>query len=254
MGEDEEDHVSSVSKHSSVKGNISRPHPQRSSRNGRNQNLPPRPRPRNQPRSAQQRQHGEAATMSSAPIGSPSSLNPAAPVFVPQRAVTVESKLPESSTGDRSSRIGHRSGRKGRSHKEANEKENTKNSKADTTQGNIERPQRRKKTGASGSHIHPTIVKESDDLMLRLTEALANGEYDCSICTDTVNTLRSSAYYRFNDGNRCGHVKSAGPSFTDPVLENGHHTLWGKARYGDVQDVNHQVISCQMNIDVGVGR
>jgi hypothetical protein len=29
-------------------------------------------------------------------------------------------------------------------------------------------------------------VKESEDLMLRMTESLSKGEYDCSICTDAV--------------------------------------------------------------------
>jgi hypothetical protein len=34
--------------------------------------------------------------------------------------------------------------------------------------------------------VQPKIIKESEDLMLRMTEALTKGEYDCSICTDSV--------------------------------------------------------------------
>ena len=37
--------------------------------------------------------------------------------------------------------------------------------------------------------VPPKIIKESDDLMLRMTDALIKGEYDCSICTDKVPCL-----------------------------------------------------------------
>ena len=38
--------------------------------------------------------------------------------------------------------------------------------------------------------VQTKIIKESEDLMLRMTEALSKGEYDCSICTDSVSPFR----------------------------------------------------------------
>ena len=35
--------------------------------------------------------------------------------------------------------------------------------------------------------VPPKVIKESDDLILRLTDALIKDEYDCSICTDKVS-------------------------------------------------------------------
>ena len=69
-----------------------------------------------------------------------------------------------------------------------------------------------------------------------------------------ISIRREFIYSRFNDGNRYGLVNSAGQSFIDHVLKNGHRIHWEKGLYGDARDVKLLVIRYQMNIDVGAAK
>ena len=54
---------------------------------------------------------------------------------------------------------------------------------------NIAESTQRPKRNNAQVRIQPKVTKESEDLMLRMMDALTKGEYDCSICTDTVGSF-----------------------------------------------------------------
>jgi hypothetical protein len=184
MGEEEED-KSSVSKESS-KGSISRagprhhiPKPQSSESSS--QQGPRRSRP-----GRAQRQRRREAADNPAPTAGPSNLNPSAPDFVPRLVVSTQVAQADYSTAN-ANRNRSRGGRRGRPGKE---KENATASTAvvEPSYGPlVGPPQRTRKNDNVKFRVQPKIIKESEDLMLRMTEALSKGEYDCSICTDSVS-------------------------------------------------------------------
>jgi len=69
--------------------------------------------------------------------------------------------------------------------------------------------------------VEPKVLKESEDLMLRMTAALNKGDYDCSICTDRVCSFCFQVNCRLNDMNRYGIVKYVGLFFIDHAFKNG---------------------------------
>lgn len=190
MGEEGEDNPHNTSS----KGSIPRarpPRPQTSEPNLR------RPRP-----GRAQRQQRRNAAESSAPTAgpssststTPSSLNPAAADFVPGQVfvtptIVVAEQTPSSVRG----RL--RGGRRGKQLERKNGNENTNENENVRGEGvenvgtsSSSRPagQRPRKNENAKLRVQPKIIKESEDLMLRMTEALTKGEYDCSICTDSV--------------------------------------------------------------------
>jgi len=124
------------------------------------------------------------------PAAGPSHLNPTAPDFIPQNAAVVEVARQVASSAQ-SHRGGGRGGRRGRPHQmidtavKGKEKEDVVEA-ASQTSSSTRGPPRRDKNHAKFC-VPPKVIKESDDLMLRMTDALIKGEYDCSICTDKVS-------------------------------------------------------------------
>jgi len=151
-----------------------------------------------------ERQKRRLVAESSAPIVGPSSssnLNPSASEFVPRQhnANVVDTVAPmqigEShsrmeNTDPRGNRGRPRGGRRGRNNQNnqqsRNGKENESVSRDETTQNVPPQTSRSRNNGNARIRVQPKIVKESEDLMLRMTESLSKGEYDCSICTDAV--------------------------------------------------------------------
>lgn len=181
MGEEEEDN-SSVSKESS-KGSIPR------ARQPRN----PKPQQTNEPTTQgphrtrpgrAERQRKRDVAEASAPTGGPSSrLNPSAPDFVPRQDVPV--LVAQSENSNRGNRNRPRGGRRG---KQARENESPSAEGSSRVQP-ARPPPRPRRNDNTRFRVQPKIIKESEDLMLRMTEALSKGEYDCSICTDSVGIL-----------------------------------------------------------------
>jgi len=187
MGEEDEDNP----RNPSSKGSIPRARPPRTPKPQTNEPGPSRPRP-----GRAQRQQRRNAAESSAPttVGpSPSTtLNPAAADFVPGQqvfvtpsTVVVAEQTPSSSTGGRSSRGRPRGGRRGKQPEKKNGNEN-ENGRVESVGTSVRPTGRPRKNENVKLRVQPKIIKESEDLMLRMTEALTKGEYDCSICTDSV--------------------------------------------------------------------
>ena len=184
MDEEEEDKPS-VSKESS-KGSISRAGPSRqtpkpqSNEPSSSQQGPRRTRPG---RAQRQRRRDVAENL--APTAGPSNLNPSAPDFVPRPAVPTQVTQAGYSTAN-ANRNRPRGGRRGRTGKE---KENDTASTAaeEPSRGPLVGPPQRTRKHDNVFRVQPKIIKESEDLMVRMTEALSKGEYDCSICTDSVS-------------------------------------------------------------------
>lgn len=188
MDEEEED-KRSVSKDSS-KDSISRTGPSRHTPKLSNEPSSSQPGPRRTRPGRAQRQRRRDAAENSAPTAGPSNLNPSAPDFVPRPVVPVQVTQTGYATAN-ANRNRPRGGRRGRTGKE---KEN------DTASTAAEEPSRRPSVGPpqrARNHdnvkfrVQPKIIKESEDLMVRMTEALSKGEYDCSICTDSVSLFGS---------------------------------------------------------------
>jgi hypothetical protein len=185
MGEEEED-TSSVSKESS-KSSISRTKPPRTPKPKPNENSPRGPH-RTRP-GRRERQRGKDVTENSASTVGPSNLNPSAPDFVPQKEgssyVAKDQNTPPVASANKN---GPRGGR-GRNQQQENGNENKIVVPEGTSQTHTQkRPPRTRRHGDASFRGQPKL-KESEDLMLRMTDALSKGEYDCSICTDSVGVF-----------------------------------------------------------------
>jgi len=164
-----------------------------------------------------ERQRRKQVAESSAPTaGGPSGvaqLNPSASEFVPRQqngvvdtVISTQSGVhsagrnnADSNTmrGDTQATSGNRGrprgGRRGRNQQQRNGRENesvstneTVSTVAVTAAGPSQPSRRPRNNGNARIQVQPKIIKESEDLMLRMTESLSKGEYDCSICTDAV--------------------------------------------------------------------
>lgn len=179
MGEGDEDR-SSISKESS-KGSISHagphPHPPKSQSNesSSSQQGPRRSRP-----GRAQHQGRRRAIDNTAPTASTSNLNPSAPDFVPGQLATPVAQADNSTAN--ATRNRPRGGRRGRPGK-GKDIVTASSAAEESSHGP---PQRIRKNDNVKVRAQHKIIKESEDLMLRMTEALSKGEYDCSICTDSV--------------------------------------------------------------------
>ena len=259
MGEEDEDNP----RNSSSRGSIPSARPPRTSKPQPNDETQ---RNRRRRPGGAERHRGRNAAESSAPTVGPSStstatsnLNPAAADFVPGQvfvapAPVVAEQAPTSARGR------PRGGRRGKQPEKKKGEESENENKTGEGVGGVgtssssrqagQRPRRNENVNL---RVQPKIIKESEDLMLRMTEALTKGEYDCSICTDSVfYPCYLLLILRFIDGNPYGRVKSAGPSFIGLVSRNGLRILWEKESYGDVPVVRHQVRLYPMSIAVGV--
>jgi hypothetical protein len=138
-----------------------------------------RPRPG---RAERQRRKTDAEN-GSAPTGeaTTSHLNPTALDFVPQ--IAVESGAASSSAPSQRGR--GRGARRGRQPVNEREKE-VENVPETMSQTFATRGRPRRNENHAKFRVAPKVIKESEDLMLRMTDALIKGEYDCSICTDKV--------------------------------------------------------------------
>jgi len=186
MGEGEEDPSSNTQSSTSRARNPPRSQPKDDA------NRPPR-------RARPQRQKKREAAAQAAQNGSTATgpaLDPSAPDFVPRQSASVpvalNSALKSSSApaGGRNAESRQRrpyGGRRGnKNQKEMDGKEKESGEETTTQNGRAGPSQRREKTSNARTRVQPKIIKESEDLMLRMTEALTKNEYDCSICTDTV--------------------------------------------------------------------
>lgn len=181
MGDEEEDNPS-VPKDSS-KGSIPRARQPRTSKTQTNDlsSSNQGPSRRTRPGRAQRQRRRDAAE-SSAPTNGSSNLNPSAPDFVPRGTIPVSVAQNQNET-HRNNRNRPRGGRRGKPAK-ANEGTSTEGTSRDQPSGP---PPRSRKYENTKIRVQPKIIiKESEDLMLRMTEALSKNEYDCSICTDSV--------------------------------------------------------------------
>jgi hypothetical protein len=185
MGEeDEEDNVSKPK--GSSNGSISSARPPRRPQHNNQTNLPPLgSRCPRQSRSERQRRNKVAE--SSAPTVGPSNLNPSAPNFVPGQVSLAPVAVTESglSADGRGNRNRPRGGRRGKGQQQ--KKENGEGSASGEASAQVQMQQRKPRNHQNARiKIQPKIIKESEDLMLRMTEALTKCDYDCSICTDSV--------------------------------------------------------------------
>lgn len=160
--------------------------------------------PRRRRPDRRERQTRRLVAENSAPIAGPSTcsnLNPSALEFVPrQHDVNVVDTVAPTQIGESHSRVENmdprgnrgrpRGGRRGRNNhnnqQSRNGKENESASTDETTHNVPPQTRRPRNNGNERIRVQPKIVKESEDLMLRMTESLSKGEYDCSICTDAV--------------------------------------------------------------------
>lgn len=171
-----------------------------SKENGSTSEAPRRRRPdRRERQRRKQVAESSAPTAGAASSITNSNLNPSASEFIPRQhsgvvdtAMTAQSG---SNTGRgntdtaRANRGRPRGGRRGRSEPQRNGKENESAASTDETVQTAaipSQPRRPRDHGNARIQVQPKIVKESEDLMLRMTEALSKGDYDCSICTDSV--------------------------------------------------------------------
>lgn len=249
MGEDEDDE--SAGKESSKSNNPrGRPHPKPKSHH----NMPSHQGVPSGPSRPQRQRRRNGPETSTATIG-PSNLNPSATEFVPQQAaaqsIANENTGPSTNAPPTRSR---RDGRRGNNHKHTSAKEKDTASGETSSQSRRAGPPRRSRKPENNSgRVQPKIIKESEDLMLRMTEALAKGEYDCSICTDSVFPYAHIYLLgRFSAINQSGRVKLVGQSFTSRVSRNGLVIHLEKALNGGVPAVRPLAIPFPMRIDVGV--
>jgi hypothetical protein len=187
MGEEDEDNP----RNPSSKGSIPRAHPPRTTPKPQpNEPGPRRPRP-----GRAQRQQRRNVAESSAPTtmgpSTSTTLNPAAPDFVPGQQVFVTPAsvvvAEQTSTSGRSNRGRPRGGRRGKHPEIKNGNEIEDGRVQVESVGTSLRPTGRPRKNENAKlRVQPKIIKESEDLMLRMTETLTKGEYDCSICTDSV--------------------------------------------------------------------
>lgn len=247
MAEDEEEASSAHQHQESSKGSIPRARQPRrqqqqpkqtkqSQESNENTSSTATDGPRRRRPDRRERQKRRQVAETSAPTAGPSTssnLNPSASEFVPrQHDANVVDGVAPTQTGEnnggrentdmRGNRGRPRGGRRGRNNQNnqqsKNGKENESVSTDEATQTIPSQPRRPRNNGNARIRVQLKIVKESEDLMLRMTESLSKGEYDCSICTDAVwISFAENADDRFNDTNQYGHVKSAGQSFTDLV-------------------------------------
>jgi hypothetical protein len=167
-------------------------------------------------RSERQRQNKTAEKSGQLIQPGPSTMNPSAPEFVARQKVFMPVAPTNSPSTDAHANRRPRGGRRG---------EHTINENVPPKPGPSEPT---KNTAKSHFHVKPTVIKESEDLTLRMTEALSKNEYDCSICTDSVFQVN----FRLIEGSTLepcfGLVKFAGQSFTDHVYKSGHLIPWEK--------------------------
>jgi hypothetical protein len=210
-------------------------------------------RRRNRPGRAQRERQRNKNTSEATSTPALSNLNPSAAEFIPQQVVPVFSASNVENSEARQTRGKPRRGARGGAHphpRPTKSKENVRDSSSrenHSRQGHSRHPPRIR------PHV-PPVPKESEDLMLRMTESLTKGDYDCSICTDSVCSLFCLADGRYNGGNRFGRVKSAGQSFTHLVSKNGRLTYLARDQYGGVRGVKIQVRRSRVSIVVGVER
>jgi transcriptional repressor NF-X1 len=139
-----------------------------------------------------QRQRRTNVAESSTATNAPSNLNPSAPAFVPQQptAPSAANENAGPSTNAPANR-NRRDGRRGRNYRQTAATEKKAASSETHSQSRPTGPPRQpRKPGNTNSRVQTKIIKESEDLMSRMTESLTKGEYDCSICTDSVFSLR----------------------------------------------------------------
>jgi len=149
-------------------------------------------------RSERQRGRDEHEQNSQMNVGGSSNLNPTASAFVPRfPAETSGSATQGSSRGQGRGALLNSEGNvsggsKGRyrgrgqgrnhHHQEAPKRENEHAGEGTSSARTRNRGPRNAKF-----RVQPKELKESEDLMQRMTEALIKGDYDCSICTDIVS-------------------------------------------------------------------
>jgi hypothetical protein len=181
MAEEEESKPSAQKEPS--RGGNSRARPPRQPPNPANEDST-QSRHRTRPRRSERQRRNKIAEKSEQPIQpGPSTMNPSAQEFVPRQQVipvTPTNTLLTDARANRRPRGGRRV--KHPAKKNVNVTLSEITSHAPTPRAS----QPTKNTGKSSFHVKPTVIKESEDLMLRMTEALSKMEYDCSICTDSV--------------------------------------------------------------------
>jgi transcriptional repressor NF-X1 len=183
MGEGEED-KSLLSKESS-KGSISHAGPSRHTPKPQSNESSQQQGPRRTRPGRAQRQRRRDAAENSAPTASPSNLNPSAPDFVPSQVLTPVAQAANPTANANRNRP--RGGRRGRPRKETENAPASTATEEPSHEPPVGSPQRMRKNDNVNFRAQHKIIKESEDLMLRMTEALSKGEYDCSICTDLVS-------------------------------------------------------------------
>jgi len=198
MAEGDED-KSSIPKDSSS-GSISRAKHTPNQPNHQNSNKPNDGRRRNRPGRAEREKLGRKQTAeSSAPISGSSHLNPSAPNFVPRQPTASVYVAGEpvnngvATVENRSNNRRRRGGRRGGIHQQQTNGEGaektSENPSPQTGGAAPSQPQARRNPNARARVLpqeQQKVLKESEDLMVRMTEALNKGDYDCSICTDRV--------------------------------------------------------------------
>lgn len=198
MVEGDED-KSSIPKDSSS-GSISRARHAPNEPNHQNSNKPNDGRRRNRPgRAEREKLRRKQTAESSAPTSGSSHLDPSAPNFVPRQptaSVYVAGEPVDNGVAtveNRSNKGRHRGGRRGGVHQQQTSGEGVEKAAEDSSLqidgAAPPRPQARRNPNAR-VRVQPKeqqkVLKESEDLMVRMTEALNKGDYDCSICTDRV--------------------------------------------------------------------
>lgn len=185
MGEEEEEGKSSILKGSSNGSISSAKPPRRPQRN--NQSNSPQSGSRRPRQGRFEGQRRNKVAESSAPTVGPSNLNPSAPDFVPGQVslAPVATAENEPSSNGRGNRNRPRGGRRGKGYQQKGE--NREGVTSGETSSQVQTQQRKPRNNQNTRiKIQPKVIKESEDLMWRMTEALTKGEYDCSICTDSV--------------------------------------------------------------------
>ena len=156
-------------------------------------------RRRNRPGRAEREKHRRREpTDASASTIIPLNLNPSASEFVPQRTmssvivaserVNPERRPPSESRSNKGRPRGGRSKKLDQHQMKDKGKENV----VDDSSSQGTAAQRHRRNPNARPRLRPTVqaevLKESEDLMVRMTEALNKGDYDCSICTDRVRS------------------------------------------------------------------
>jgi hypothetical protein len=179
---EEEESKPSTQKESS-RGGKSRPQLPRQPPNPLKEDSTQGPR-RTRPGRSERQRRNKTAEKSGQPIQHGlSTMNPSAQEFVPRQQVV----MPVAPTNTPSTPRANRRPRGGRRGKHtANENVNVNSSETTLHAPTPGPSQPTKNTAKFRFHVKPTVIKESEDLMLRMTEAVSKNEYDCSIRTDLV--------------------------------------------------------------------